>query len=155
MTSKLGFVWEGDPRVKITEAGAELVYRGGQPVMDRGLENAVLISLFTRTGWAGNALLTGEHEKIGDLFEQIATEEPITLTSLDRLASAAKRALAWMVSAKIASKIEVGATNPEGRQLATEIKIYPPGGGDPDVLTLLKNGPNWIFQKDDPAYERL
>jgi len=155
MTSKLGFVWEGDPKIDLTEDGADMVYRGGQPVMDRGLENCVLLSLFTAPDWAGNALLTGPDEAIGSLYEQIATKDAITLTSLERLASAARAALAWLIPARIASKIDVDVSNPEGRQLAATIRIYPPGGGDPALLTILRNGPNWIYQKYDPAHERL
>jgi phage gp46-like protein len=154
MTSKLGFVWEGDPRIEITEAGADMVYRGGQPVMDRGFENAVLLSLFTAPDWEGNRLLTGKHEAIGSLYESVVSG-PITLTSLDRIAGAARTALKWLLESGIASRMEAEAANPDGRQIAVTIRIYPPGGGDPAVLTLLKNGPNWIAQKDDPAYRRL
>jgi phage gp46-like protein len=153
--TKLGFVWEGDPRINITEQGAEITYRGGQPVMDKGLENAAIISLFTAEDWEGNALLTKEFEKLGSKYEKIATEEAITLTTLDRLSAAARQALAWMIPAKVAGSIEAESTNPTGRQLNTVIKIFPPGGGDPELLQIIRNGPNWIAQKLDPAHERL
>jgi phage gp46-like protein len=148
------YQWDGDPRIGIEPNGAEIYYVGGQPIMDRGLENAAILSLFTDEDWAGNALLTGANEKIGSRFEKQATEEAITLTTLDRLAETGRRALAWMIEARIAGAVSVTITNPTGRQLEAEIVISPPDGGNVFLL-LAKNGPNWTAQKLDPASGRL
>jgi hypothetical protein len=42
---------QGDPKITMENDGADLVFRGGQPVMDSGLENAILISLFSGAEW--------------------------------------------------------------------------------------------------------
>ena len=46
--------FQGDVAVSITEDGAKMKFINGQPVMDQGLENAVLISLFTKKGYFEN-----------------------------------------------------------------------------------------------------
>jgi len=149
------FQLDGDPKIGIEDNGAELYFYGGQPVMDQGIENAVLISLFTADGWAGNALLTGKNEAIGSDYERFATEEAITITTLDRLAERARAALSWMVSSGLAASVNVEAINPTGRQLQVIINIVPPGGGNVETLLVAKNGPNWIAQIIDPAHDRI
>jgi phage gp46-like protein len=150
-----GYQYDGDPRIEIEENGAEIYFVGGQPIMDRGLENAAIISLFTDEDWAGNALLTGPGEAIGSKFEKQATEEAITLTTLDTLAELAKAALAWMITLKVAGAIDAALSNPTGRQIEGTLTITPPGGGSATALALTRNGPNWTAQKTDPAYARL
>ena len=155
MTTR-GYQYDGDPLVTITQEGADLTYVAGQPVMDRGLENAGILSLFTSPDWAGNALLTGQGESLGSLFERIATgTRTITLTTMDQVADIVRKFLTWMVPAKIAGKIEVSVTNPAGHYLAINVAIYPPGGGAPSVLAITRNGPNWAVQKEDPAHGRI
>ena len=39
--------FQGDPRLVLTEEGSEIIWKGGQPVLDQGVENVVLIDLFT------------------------------------------------------------------------------------------------------------
>jgi phage gp46-like protein len=150
-----GYQFDGDPRVEIEQNGAEIYFVGGQPIMDRGLENAAILSLFTDSNWEGNALLTGPSEAIGSDFEKTATDEAITLTTLDRLADLGRKALAWMLTLKVASAVDVQMTNPTGRQIEAAVTIAPPGGGAADVLLITRNGPNWIAQKLDPVSARL
>jgi phage gp46-like protein len=149
------YQWDGDPRVEIEQDGAEIYFVGGQPIMDRGLENAAILSLFTDDGWAGNALLTGPNEAVGSAFERTAVTEAITLTTLDRLTTIGRAALAWMISAKIASAISFSMSNPTGRQIGASVTITPPGGGSAAQLAVTRNGPNWTAQKTDPAHARL
>jgi phage gp46-like protein len=149
------YQWDGDPRIEIEENGAEIYFVGGQPIMDRGLENAAILSLFTDEDWAGNALLTGPGEKIGSRFERTATEEAITLTTLDRIANIGSAALTWMIKAKIAASVAFTMSNPTGRQIGANVVITPPGGGSAVALAVTRNGPNWTAQKTDPAYARI
>ena len=74
-------IYQGDPRLFLDSDGSFLKFTGGQPVMDRGLENIVLISLFTRPGWPGNVLFQDENQKIGSDFLDIANQS-ITLRLL-------------------------------------------------------------------------
>ena len=49
--------FDGDPKLILTQNGATLQYLGGQPVLDRGVENQATIALFTAPGWCGNKFL--------------------------------------------------------------------------------------------------
>ena len=137
----------------LDEEGANLTFKGGQPVMDRGLENAALISLHTRPGWAGNILQRKPEEQIGSQFEK-ALEQPITLTSFIGVRNAALQALQWMIDIRTASTVDARVSNPSGRQVDTAVLIKPPSQ-DPIILLQTKNGINWISQKIDPANLRV
>jgi len=116
--------------------------------MDQGLENLALISLFSRPGWAGNDLFADPSEKIGSDFEQ-SFEQPITLSALNDIRDAAKKAL----DSSIFGKVSADVSNPTADRVSVVITIEPPGQ---DIKTLLveKNGENWIAQKLSPANER-
>jgi phage gp46-like protein len=147
--------YQGDPKLILDENGADLVFtaNGGQPEMDRGLENAALISLHTRPGWAGNILFRKPSEQIGSDFEQ-ANRDPITLTSFNNIRNAAQAALQWMVDTGVAASVEARVSNPTGRRVQTAVLIKPPSR-DPLVLLETRNGLNWISQKIDPANLRV
>lgn len=146
--------FQGDPSVKITPDGAKMKFISGQPEMDQGLENAAQISLFTKKGWWGNSVFVKEENKIGSDFET-ATQKPIVaIQTLNDIIDAASKALAWMKSSKVASKIEVTATNPNANNIRMKAIITPPGQ-DIQELLFLKNGVNWLAQAQNPAHERL
>lgn len=137
---------QGDPKMYLTENGSKLIFHGGQPVMDQGLENLALISLFTSQEWAGNSLFSNINQKIGSDFELIA-QQSITISMLNNLRQATERALKNIAFGKVTAVI----TNPNSYQLKIEITIEPPGQ-DVKKLTLTKFEGNWIFQSQDPAY---
>ena len=145
--------YQGDPRLVLTPNGSTLSFKGGQPVMDGGFENAVLISLFTRPGWVGNVLFDDPSQKIGSDFEE-ANELPITLQNNDKVREAAKRALANMETDNLVEKIDIEVSNPSGHIRQTTILITAPGGSIQE-LSVLKNGLNWLIQANDPAYKRI
>jgi phage gp46-like protein len=145
--------YQGDPKLTLDETGADLTFKGGQPEMDRGLENAALISLHTQKGWCGNVLFRKPEEKIGSDFEE-SLKSPITLTSFKIVRAAALAALQWFIDVKIASEIDAAVRNPTGRRVETIVGIKPVSQ-DPLVLLSTKNGLNWIAQKLDPAYLRV
>lgn len=152
-TTVRGYQWEGDPRLVLTEDGATIEYRGGQPVMDSGLENAALISLFTRRDWPGNIYIDDPDMQVGSDFES-ACEKPITRTMLVGVADAAKRALAWMKSKGLARQIDAVASNPAGQMIKVAIVVYPPTR--PAIaLNLSRYGGNWTAQIARPAQERI
>lgn len=122
--------------------------------MDTGLENAAMISLFTEEGWAGNRFLKGRGEAIGSNFEKVAKDVSVTVTSFEAKATAARQALSWMISTGLAGKVETEWRNPSRDLYILTPIIFPPGGGKATSLMLTKNGPNWINQKKDPAYNR-
>ena len=144
--------FQGDPALKITVDGADMTFKGGQPVMDQGFNNAALISLFTRRGWWGNALFQDVNQQIGSDFEEPRTI--INVQTINDYTDAARGALRWMKESGVASKIDVTVTNPNMQQIRTAVVIYPPGQ-DIRSLLFLKNGINWISQTLNPAHGRL
>lgn len=146
--------FEGDPKIVINENGSDLVFNDtGQPVMDRGLENASTISMFTEKGWCGNVFFSNPNQQIGSDYEKTA-RQPITISSINDLGSQAEKAHAWMVNTDVASAIFATSSNPQSNRLETAVLIEPPGK-DPEVLLAKKHGQNWVYQKIDPAYLRV
>lgn len=138
--------FEGDPRLILSASGSRLQFVGGQPLMDKGVENLALISLFTSPGWAGNLLIK---EDIGSDFEN-AAKQPITLSALNDIRDAAERALKTAAF----GDVTVEVTNPTSDRLDVFIIIDPPAE-NPQQLQLTRNGQNWIFQTIDPAYKKV
>lgn len=142
--------FEGDPKLILTDQGSDLVFRDGQPVMDAGLENFALISLFTKPGWPGNAILS-DAEQIGSDFETLATGS-ITRESLANTQNAA--ALALSSDVLKVTELDVEIANPVGTQLDVRIRLAPPGE-DVELLLTREFGLNWRSQAQDPANERI
>ncbi len=145
--------FEGDPKIILDENGADLVFKGGQPVMDAGLENAVVISLFTAKDWAGNTFFKDPNQQLGSDFEEKANQS-ITVSSLNDTRNAAEKALQWMVDSGIASRISVIVKNPRSNWLDIGIVVEPPGK-DKFILIISRKSLNWVYQKIDPAYLKV
>lgn len=141
--------FSGDPRLTLGVNGSSLVFKGGQPVMDQGLENLSLISLFTKRGWFGNIFFTSLDQQIGSDF-MAASEKPITITTLNNVRQAADKALENPAYGK--RQIEV--LNPNANNLNVEITNQPPGQ-DVNRLLLTRNGLNWLNQAKNPASGRV
>lgn len=145
-------LFEGDPRLFLDENGSSLKFVGGQPVMDGGLENAVLISLFTKQGWIGNTVFPDAAVHIGSDYEN-SFRKVITITAILDIKQAAERALQWLIDVGVASEITVVVANIESYSIRTTITIKPPMLPAFDLI-LTRNGTNWIIQKNNPAYVR-
>lgn len=143
---------QGDPKITITDDGADLVFKGGQPVMDSGLENAVLISLFSGATWFGNTYFD-KAAPIKSRFYPLSLKS-ITASRLAELEQAAKADLAPLVAQGVMADPEIKVSNPTGERLKVEIRINPPGS---DALTILlsRYGANWAVQSSNPANERV
>ena len=128
--------YEGDPKLYLTENGADMRYEAGQPVMEKGLENQALISLFTREGWCGNVFLPPEN-KVGSGYEK-ACSGSITLKKLVDIEEAAVRAM----TSKAFPHVDAKAHNPKSDHLRVEITVK--GGG---VLLLSREGTLWTSQR--------
>jgi hypothetical protein len=135
--------FSGDPRLLLTPAGADLDYEGGQPVMDQGLENQVLVALFTRPGWCGNLFLPTASQIGSDFLD--ACSAPITLSSLADIQNAAVRALA----SDLFGEVTVTVTNPTSWDLSVVITI------SGRTLSLNRRGMLWSNQSENPAHARL
>jgi phage gp46-like protein len=142
-------IFSGDPKITIGPDGATLTFIGGQPVMDQGFENQVIIALFTEEGWAGNALFRDPDQRIGSDFLK-ATRQPITLRGLTDIEQAAVRAL----QSPIFGRVTAEAINPSSDKLLISIIIEPPGQNSAQII-LTRNGVNWQAQAINPAHERV
>lgn len=143
---------QGDPKVKIDGDGADLVFRGGQPVMDSGLENAVLISLLSGSEWFGNAFASPT-SRIESRFYQLSLK-PITASRLAELERAAKADLKGLVSQGVIAEPAVRASNPTGDRILVEIAVSPPGR-TAEVILLSRYGGNWSVQTTNPASAKV
>ena len=132
------FGFSGDPKIYIDADGADLTFRGGQPDMDIGVENKVLIGLFTRQGWVGNDLFDQQEEHIGADFEA-AAEQPVTLSALNDIRDAALKALAD----RSYGDVDVSVENPTGTTLQVTISLP---GGQLTRLMISDNGIVWNNQ---------
>ena len=137
---------QGDPRLIMGPDGTRLQFVGGQPLMDKGLENLVLISLFTNEGWCGNGFMK---KSIGSQFEA-ACDQPVTRQALNEIRAAAEKALKNDALGNVTVTVE----NPTGYKIRVHILIEPPAS-NPQELTLTKNGSNWQSQASAPAYRRV
>jgi phage gp46-like protein len=117
------------------ENGVDFKYESGQPVMDGGVHNAAILSLFTEEGWAGNVFLP-EESRIGSDFVKLC-RGTITLSRLADIENAAVRAL----ESSLFPQVSAAARNPDGNRLDVSIKIGPGG-----VLNLNREGPLWQAQ---------
>lgn len=145
--------YEGDPKIIITENGADMVFRGGQPVMDQGLENAATMLWFTKNGWCGNVFIRDPNQQVGSDFQEKG-QGTITASSLVELARTGEAAWQKLINSGVASKVQVNTSNPTGNTTEAVGLIQPPGK-DLKILLATKNGVNWIKQKEDPAYNRV
>ena len=140
--------FEGDPKIIVDQDGWDMQFKGGQPVMDRGLENVVTLSLLTKEGWVGNYFLT-EKQKIKSKVRKLAAGA-ITISKLNDIRQEAEKDLDVDVFGNVIAEVR----NPVSSYVNLDILIQPPGS-DIQKLTLQKNGQNWINQAGDPAYGRI
>jgi len=124
--------YEGDIKLYLTPNGSDIQYEGGQPVMERGLDNQALISLFTKEGWCGNTFLPKEN-RIGSDFEKTCSGS-ITLSKLVDIEDSAVRSL----SGKSFTAVKAIALNSRSDALKVQIQAE----GISDVL-LTKEGGVW------------
>ena len=136
--------YSGDPRIIISPAGWTLDYEGGQPVMDTGLENQVIISLFTRRGWCGNSYLPAA-EQIGSSFLD-ACSQALSVQALANIVNAAQLAIA----SPLFPQVKITVTNPNSWDLQIRIDL-----GPGSALTLNRRGLLWSSQSTNPASARL
>lgn len=148
-------IYEGDPKLINGENGTRLEYKGGQPVMDRGVENSMAIDLGTRKkgknshqkGWVGNYLLPSE-QRIGSDYLETVENQPQTISGLSSIEKAAKKAL----SADLYGDVEAAASYPKSDTMVNIIRVNPPAG----AFTLrTESGQLWRWQALYPANERI
>lgn len=134
---------QGDLKLLLTEEGVDLDFNGGQPTMDPGLGTAVILTLLSASGWAGNALLPAS-QQVGGNFEEVINQ-PLQLSTLVKAENTAKTDLEWLIKAGVAEDVRVTVSNPVDNFIEVVVLVIPPGGSAQEIQ-LTKNGENWILQ---------
>lgn len=151
-------LFQGDPKLILGPNGSTLRYKGGQPVMDQGIENAMMIPLFTKRkgkssnqkGWWMNLLWSNPINHSGSDYVDTNINQPITLNGLANREKAAGKALTNPVFGKVTSEV----TNPEANRTNNEITVGSPGK-DVTFLAVSENAENWRAQALAPANENI
>jgi phage gp46-like protein len=136
-----------DPKLELEFDGSFLDVLGGQPIMDRTLWNATLISLNTRSdpAWPGNSLIDDPDEQVGSDFEA-NTEENLSVQMLNRTKGAAARALAWLKKEKLVDETVIEVINPKNHNLEITIE-HVKDGAKILKMVLLKNETRWFASR--------
>ena len=120
--------YQGDPKLTISPySDGGINYNRGQPDMDTGLGNAVIISLGTKPGWWGNLLMDKESKKIGSNYDEL-THDILNFNQLRKIEKETEKTLDWMKQARIYEKIESIVSNPQADRTENLIKGTKPGG---------------------------
>ena len=140
-------IYQGDPLIRINGNGMDITVLGGQPKMDNGLVNSVILSLFPKP-WFMNAIIENEIEHVGSNFVSFINDNPITISNLNKARSIGLDSLQWMIEETLVSEIDIRLRNPEGKQVQVLILIKPPGKTAIAILAT-KYGLNWKIQLNE------
>lgn len=133
--------YQGDPLLSIEENGIDIPFFGGQPIMDRGLTNAVLNSLFIPKGYILSKLIGCEGLEGSDFLH--ACNKTTTVSNLNEVRQRAEKALSSIDGTK-----EIFVSNPSGNKKEILIRIKPPGENKEKTIEFLftKKGIYWYYQ---------
>lgn len=123
---------------------ADLLIKGGDLVLDEGLQTATVISLFSdrraraddklpgddtdRRGWPGDAWPDVIGDLIGSRLWLLGREKQLVET-LRRARDYARESLSWQIEDGIAASVDVSASVPRAGVLALSITISRRDGG--------------------------
>lgn len=111
--------FDGDVKVFVDENGLDIRYHSnGQPSMEQGKANVVLLTLFTPKGWHGNHFVKRTREYLGSDF-LLHLKDPVTVSSLNDLRSVVEAALKRVGFTQVTAEI----TNPESHVRNIKINI--------------------------------
>lgn len=150
-------IYEGDPKLILGPDGSRFEYKGGQPVMDQGVENSISIDLGTKSkgqdshqnGWAGNFLIRDPEQRIGTDYQETVENQPITLAGFAIVEQSAVRALRGRIYGTVTAR----ASNPSTDKVLNQILVEAPAGAfefRTETFSQL-----WQFQAIYPANERI
>jgi len=120
---------DGDIKIEMTNGEGDISFVDGQPVLDRGFITAIIISLYTESGFWGNVIEPDPAYNLGSGYIE-AISAPITSGSLRAAEAAATDALAWLVSSGIAKSVSVSIDNPSADRLKITVSVTKPDGSN-------------------------
>jgi len=145
--------YSGDILKIMTADGSTIQVQDGDALRDRGISNAVKYSVLVRDHFA-NIFAINDNQVLESNFEELH-DEPITVDNLLNIEDSARKSLEWMVNDGSASRIEADCTVDNDGARHTEIRIFPPGEGDPLEFKISKYSGNWEFQALNPSDEKV
>ena len=136
---------QGDVKIFMLPGGIEIIYEGGQPIMDSGLENMILILLFTERGWPMNKLLPISEQIGSDYLAEC--RKPINIGQIRKIEIAAGAALAPIENNGVGKISDLSVRMISGSQIFLSFIVNPPGA-NPEQIQLSGFGNNWQMQKE-------
>jgi len=136
---------QGDPKIYMLPNGIEIRYQGGQPIMDGGLENMVLILLFTEKGWPMNKVLHLSEQIVSDYLSEC--RKPITITQIRNIEVSAEDALKPIENNGIGTITGLSVRMSSGNIVNLTFIVNPPSGNT-QVFNISGFGRNWELQKE-------
>lgn len=139
---------QGDVKIYLLPSGVEIKYCGGQPIMDSGLENTVLILLFTERGWPMNKLREQSKQIGSDYLAEC--RKPINIEQIKVIRMAVIAALKPMEDSGLAKITDVEVKMKTGYQIYTTFNIVQPGTSAKQIA-ISGYGDNWTMQAEEAA----
>jgi len=137
--------FQGDPKIFLLGNDAEMVFQGGQPVMDDTVESEMMIRLFTRTGWIGNMYAREDKNMFGSDFVELH-DKPVTSSLITDIRDSAEKSLSVMLDTGKLAELDVFSSNPDGTNIYTVIASKDSRGVEHN-FKISRTGNRWIFQK--------
>lgn len=127
-------IQQGDVRLFQILDGGEVAVEDGVIEMNGGLETAAYLSLFggneddngrdgNNNAWWGNLGETADDRLYVSETQHLLQSLPLTTANLRRIEDAANRDLAWFLSSKVASTVEVTARIPALNTVEINVRI--------------------------------
>lgn len=105
----------------------DIAYKDGQPEMTDGLESCVILAVFG-SGNCQNGMTTNSSDKYESTFPQVIDRATVNETTKNNGTKAIEKALAFMVTEKIASNVVVNGYILSAYSIGWTIDIYAPTG---------------------------
>jgi len=134
---------QGDPKLFIDSDGVDIELVDGWPVMETGIENMAVISLFSDGPFAFNAVANGAIESAGSRF-LAESRKSITVNQIKIIEDAAEKAFSPLIAEGIVKTVTASMEILNGIYALT-ILVSPPVGEDRKLL-FKRSGQNWINQ---------
>ncbi len=143
---------QGDVDLFQISDDGEIFVEGGQVAMSGGLETSVFLALFggneddqsrenDNKSWWGNLLETGENEQYRSETQNLLQSLALTSANIQRVESAARRDLRYLINDAIASEVTVRATIPALNKICLEINVN--AAGEESTFRFVAN---WLNQ---------
>lgn len=121
--------YTGDVLLKYDSSTGEvdIAYKDGQPEMTDGLESCVILAVFGESN-CQNGMTRNTSEKYESTFPQVVDRATVNETTKNNGTKAIEKALAFMVTEKIASNVVVNGYILSAYSIGWTIDIYAPTG---------------------------